>query len=129
MMKFFFPFILVGTGGFVGSMLRYLMAIVFQNFSMIPFGTMVSNFAGCFLIGIVTGLSVNIPLFSNETRLFLATGVCGGFTTLSSLIFELGQYYKGKEYLLASFYLAGTLFGATLAFFAGLKLVELFSKA
>lgn len=126
MMKILLPFILVGTGGFVGSILRYLMAIVFQDFRMIPFGTLISNFAGCFLIGIVTGLSVNIPLFSTETRLFLATGVCGGFTTLSSLIFELGQYYKEKEYLFASLYLTGTLFGATLAFFAGLKLVEFF---
>lgn len=126
MMKLLLPFILVGTGGFIGSILRYLMIIVFQDFSMIPFGTMISNIAGCFLIGIVTGLSVNIPLFSNETKLFLATGVCGGVTTLSSLIFELGLYYKEKEYFLASFYLIGTLFGATLAFFAGLKLVEFF---
>ena len=126
MMKILLPFILVGTGGFIGSALRYLMIVVFQDFSMIPFGTMISNFAGCFLIGIVTGLSVNIPLFSNETKLFLATGVCGGFTTLSSLIFELGLYYKEKEYFLDSFYLIGTLFGATLAFFAGLELVEFF---
>jgi len=125
-MRILLPFILVGTGGFIGSALRYLMIVVFQDFSMIPFGTMISNFAGCFLIGIVTGLSVNIPLFSNETKLFLATGVCGGFTTLSSLIFELGQYYKEKEYSIASFYLFGTLFGATIAFFAGLKLVEFF---
>ncbi len=127
-MKFFLPFILVGTGGFVGSTLRYLMSIMFGNFLLIPCGTLISNLAGCFLIGIVTGLSVDIPLFSNESRLFLATGVCGGFTTLSSLIYELAQYYKEEKYLLASFYLTGTFLGAALAFFAGLMLIKTLNR-
>lgn len=128
-MKSFMPFLLVGTGGFIGSMLRYLMTVLFQNFHTIPCGTLVSNLAGCFLIGIVTGLSVEIPLLSSEARLLLATGVCGGFTTLSSLIFEIDQLIRNGGYITGSFYLAGTILGASLAFISGIMLVRLFAKA
>jgi CrcB protein len=127
-MRSFTPFILVGTGGFIGSMLRYSMTVLFQDFHSFPFGTLISNFAGCFFIGIITGLSVDMPLLSSEARLLLATGVCGGFTTLSSFIYELGQSIREGEYLVGSFYLMGTLFGASLAFFLGLMLIKLFIK-
>ena len=122
------PFLLVGVGGFAGSILRYLMTVLFQNFHSFPFGTLISNFAGCFIIGIITGLSVDIPFLSTETRLLLATGFCGGFTTLSSLIFESGQYLREGEYITGSFYLFGTLAGAAVAFIFGLMLIRLFIK-
>ncbi|HEX3019032.1 MAG TPA: CrcB family protein [Chitinispirillaceae bacterium] len=127
-MKSFLPFLLVGCGGFVGSMLRYLMTRLFQDFHSIPFGTLISNLGGCFIIGIVTGLSVDIPVLSSESRLLLATGLCGGFTTLSSLIYELAQFFNEDEYLIGSFYLTGTLLGAALAFFIGTALVKLFIR-
>lgn len=127
-MRSFMPFLLVGTGGFIGSILRYFMTVLFQNFHSLPFGTLISNFAGCFFIGIITGLSVDIPLLSSEARLLLATGICGGFTTLSSFIFEIGQYIQEGEYLTGSFYMMGTLSGAALAFFWGMMLIRLFLK-
>lgn len=127
-MRSVLPFLLVGSGGFIGSMLRYLMTLLFQNFHTVPFGTLISNLAGCFIIGIVTGLTMDIPVLSSETRLLLATGVCGGFTTLSSLIYEMAQYLKEGEYLIGSLYLTGTLLGAALAFFLGTILVKLFFR-
>ena len=52
--------------------------------------------------------------------MLLATGFCGGFTTLSSFIYELGQFVQDKEYFYASGYFAATLAGAALAFLLGL---------
>ena len=127
-MKFFMPFFLVGTGGFMGSILRYLMTFLFQDFYRFPLGTLISNLAGCFLIGIVTALSFDIPLLSGETRLLLATGVCGGFTTLSSFIYELGQYLKDGEYAVGSLYFLGTFAGSALTFFLGIVLIRLLIK-
>ncbi len=109
-------------------MLRYLMTVLFQDFHRFPYGTLVSNIAGCFLIGIVTGLSVDMPLLSGEARLLLATGLCGGFTTMSSFIYELSGYVRGREYLAGSLYLTGTLTGAALAFVLGLIIIKFFLR-
>ena len=57
-------------------------------------------------------------------RLLLATGFCGGFTTMSSFIYELGQFVQDKEFFFASIYFAATLAGAALAFGLGLLIVE-----
>jgi CrcB protein len=127
-MKSIFPFLLVGIGGFAGSVLRYRMTLLFRNFHTMPLGTLVSNVAGCFLIGVITGLSLDAPLLSAEARLFLATGVCGGFTTLSSFMFEVGQFTREGEYLIGSLYFTGTLVGAGLAFFLGMVLPKLFLR-
>jgi fluoride exporter len=127
-MKFFLPFLLVGVGGFAGSILRYLMTLLFRNYHTMPFGTLVSNVAGCFFIGIITGLSIDAPILSAEARLFLATGMCGGFTTLSSFIFELGQFAREGEYLIGSMYFTGTIGGAGLAFLLGTLLPKILIK-
>ncbi|NLE01738.1 MAG: fluoride efflux transporter CrcB [Fibrobacter sp.] len=124
----FKSFLLVGAGGFIGSMLRYLMTVVFKDFSVMPIGTLISNLSGCFLIGIITGLSIDIPHFSNEVRLFLATGICGGFTTLSSFTYEVGKFARDGEYLFGSLYLIGTLLGAALTFCLGLMLVKILAR-
>ena len=62
---------------------------------------------------------------ATETRLLLATGFCGGFTTMSSFIYELGQFVQDKEYFFASTYFVVTLAGAGIAFVAGLLLSNL----
>lgn len=118
-MKMFVPFLLVGAGGCAGSLMRYLMTLLFQDFYNVPFGTLISNVAGCFLIGIISGLSTDIPVLSGEARLFLATGLCGGFTTLSSLMYETGKLVEDGEYMTGTLYLGGTLSGAAIAFILG----------
>jgi CrcB protein len=120
------PFLYVGAGGAIGSVLRYLLTLFFQTFEMrFPFGTLTSNCAGCFIIGVVTGLSIDVPMLSGEARLFLATGICGGFTTLSSLVYELGQLFRDGQYALGSLYFVTTFFGAFGAFFAGITLIKI----
>jgi CrcB protein len=116
------PFVYVGLGSMLGGISRYGMTLVTQNFAIMsmPFGTLLSNIAGCMLIGVIAGIGATTQVLSSEMRLLLATGFCGGFTTMSSFIYELGQFIQDKEYFYASSYFAATLAGAGLAFVLGL---------
>lgn len=120
------PIIYVGLGSMLGGVSRYGMTLATQNFAIlsIPLGTLISNVAGCLLIGLIAGLAASSQVLSTEMRLMLATGFCGGFTTMSSFIYELGQFIQDKEHFYASSYLLITLVGAGLAFVLGLLLSE-----
>lgn len=120
------PFIYVGLGSMLGGASRYGMTLVMQNYAVlsIPFGTLISNIAGCLLIGLIAGIGASSQVLSTEMRLLLATGFCGGFTTMSSFVYELGQFIQDKEYFYASFYFVATITGAGLAFVLGLLLSE-----
>lgn len=121
------PFVYVGLGSMLGGVSRYGMSLATQNFAAMsmPLGTLVSNIAGCLLIGLIAGFASTSQLLSTEIRLLLATGFCGGFTTMSSFIYELGQFVQDKEYFYASFYFMATMAGAGLAFVLGLYLSAL----
>jgi CrcB protein len=121
------PFVYVGLGSMLGGVSRYGMSLMTQNYAAlsIPFGTLISNVAGCLLIGIIAGLGAGSQLLSTEMRLLLATGFCGGFTTMSSFIYELGQFIQDKEYFYASSYFVATMAGAAVAFLLGLVISEL----
>jgi CrcB protein len=126
MLRVLLPFIFVGVGSMAGGMSRYGLTLATQNISAftIPFGTLISNLAGCLLIGLIAGIGGKTELMSTEMRLLLATGFCGGFTTMSSFVYELGQYVQDKEYFFASSYFVATLAGAGLAFVMGLLISE-----
>ncbi|MGW8255871.1 MAG: fluoride efflux transporter CrcB [Thermoguttaceae bacterium] len=122
--------VLVGIGGFAGSALRYLFSFFLQRFSVVlPAGTLTANLLGCFLIGVISQLSMPAGLLSPEARLTLAVGFCGGLTTASTLIYETAQYFSDGEYFHASLYLLGTLFGSLLAFYIGVILVKIIFKS
>lgn len=110
----------------LGGLSRYGMTLATQNVSAfsIPYGTLISNLAGCLLIGLIAGISGKSELVSTEMRLLLATGFCGGFTTMSSFIYELGQYVQDKEFFFASTYFIATIAGAGIAFALGLLIIE-----
>ncbi|MCC7117140.1 MAG: fluoride efflux transporter CrcB [Anaerolineales bacterium] len=77
--------LLVGAGGFIGSVLRYLLGGYVQGFAKaFPLGTLTVNVIGCFVIGLLAQLGEKYGAFSDESRLFLVLGVLGGFTTFSS---------------------------------------------
>ena len=127
MWRSFLPFVFVGFGSMAGGISRYGLSMVTQRFSAfgMPYGTLLSNLAGCLIIGLVAGIGGKTELLSTEMRLLLATGFCGGFTTMSSFVYELGQFVQDKEYYFASSYFIATLAGAGLAFALGLVLSEL----
>ncbi len=113
-------FILVGAGGAAGSIVRYLLSLLTQKYSVtFPLGTLGSNLAGCLLIGTIYQISVDTEFLSPETRLLLATGFCGGFTTMSSFIYELMQFLRTGDHLYGALYFGVTLLGSAAAFLFG----------
>jgi CrcB protein len=114
------PLIYVGIGGMLGAVARYLATLATAGISLtLPYGTLISNLAGCFLIGIVAALAAEGDLLSPEARLFLATGFCGGFTTMSSFVYELAQLLRSGELYFAAAYFGLTLVGAMVLFYLG----------
>ncbi|MFH2039983.1 MAG: fluoride efflux transporter CrcB [Chloroflexota bacterium] len=82
-----YKLILIGLGGFTGALLRYGVSGFVQNWSKnisFPYGTLVVNILGCFIIGLFSQLAETRGLFSPETRLFIFIGLLGSFTTYSS---------------------------------------------
>lgn len=130
MAKLLISLVYVGVGGLFGAVFRYLTTLATQGFSMtFPYGTLISNVLGCFIIGIVVTLAMGSTLLSTESRLFLVTGVCGGYTTLSSLVYELARFVEDGELLHASVYFAATFVGAVLAFYLGTLLITLMLRS
>lgn len=83
--------IVVGLGSFLGGISRYyLSGVILHTFISLhfPLGTFLVNFIGCFLIGIFGGLAEHRDMFSPQLRLFVMTGVLGGFTTFSAFGYE-----------------------------------------
>lgn len=109
--------LLIGLGGAVGSMLRYAGNLLIST-KQFPYATLSVNIIGSFIIGIVFALSIRDEAFSNNWKLFLATGICGGFTTFSAFSLEnMGLLQSGK-YSMAFIYIAlSILLGIGATFF------------
>ncbi|MGZ8452442.1 MAG: fluoride efflux transporter FluC [Candidatus Binatia bacterium] len=78
---------LVGTGGFIGSVLRYLFSgWVFRVLDKpwFPAGNLAVNVIGCLVIGLLGGIAEQRRIFASEFRLFVFIGILGGFTTFSA---------------------------------------------
>lgn len=117
---------LVGLGGFFGSILRYSLGIMGQRFSVAwPLGTFCANVLGCFAIGLIMALSLKGDVLSPELKLALATGFCGGFTTLSSLMYETSEMLRAHEYTHAGLYVGATLACSLAAFYLGTIVMRL----
>ncbi|SHG17047.1 fluoride efflux transporter CrcB [Flagellimonas flava] len=118
--------LLVFLGGGLGSALRYLISkplnIVLQNFFL---GTFLVNIVGCFLIGIILGVSSKNNLLSPNSTLFLATGFCGGFTTFSAFAFEKHSFLKNSELFNFSLYTIASIAIGILAVALGLWISRL----
>ena len=83
------PIVLVGVGGFIGAVLRYLMSGLVQNKTQsvaFPHGTFVVNITGCFLMGVFSHLFESQAGMTAEMRLFRMVGLIGSFTTYSTFI-------------------------------------------
>lgn len=118
--------LLVGLGGFAGSVARYALSVFSQRFSIEwPVGTLAANLLGCLVIGIVAGLTARGETISPAIRLALASGFCGGFTTMSSMIYETAEMIRANEYLHAAIYAAGTFALAMTALVAGVMAVRI----
>ncbi len=112
--------LLVGLGGGLGSILRYL---VQRNVNGIyPYGTFLVNVAGCLLIGMLWGLT--LKGFDEQKRLLLATGFCGGFTTFSAFSQESIQMISESRWLSFAIYTGGSIIAGLLATIIGFKMMN-----
>jgi CrcB protein len=97
--------LLVGVGGFLGSVLRYGVGGVVGRFRVgwtFPLETLVINVAGCVAIGLLSGLGESRGVFSGATRAFLFIGLLGGFTTFSTFGYETFQLLRDGQWAAAS---------------------------
>jgi CrcB protein len=117
--------LLIGTGSFIGGVLRYSLSQFIQTkfLSAFPFGTLGVNILGCFTIGLVFALSERTNM-SPEVRLFLATGICGGFTTFSAFSNETFSLMRDGQFLYASAYITTSVLFGVLATFFGYSLLK-----
>jgi CrcB protein len=117
--------LVVGVGSFIGGISRYLVSLFVQNkfLSTFPYGTLVVNIAGCFLIGVVYALSEKGNV-NAEWRLFLITGFLGGFTTFSSFSNETVSMLRDAQYWQALSYVGVSIIVGLAATFGGISLIK-----
>jgi len=114
--------LLVGLGGGIGSVLRWSCSIWLKN-QPFPYATLFVNITGSLLIGLLMGLSLHGKMEDNF-KLFLVTGICGGFTTFSAFSMEnLTMMQQGKASLALLYILISVICGISAAWL-GYKFVN-----
>lgn len=114
--------LLVGLGGGLGSMLRYAATLVI-NSKYFPYATLAVNITGSFIIGIVFAMSIKDETFLNNWKLFVATGICGGFTTFSAFSLENMDLLQSGKIGMAATYIVISVVAGILATFLGYQLI------
>lgn len=91
----------VGIGGFIGACLRYIISIGSSKLfgTEFPYGTLIVNVVGGVLIGFIMEISLTTDLIPPNLRLFLTTGVMGGFTTFSTFSYETISLFSDGSYI------------------------------
>jgi CrcB protein len=116
----------VAAGGAIGASARYLLGlgiVRLVGFGF-PWGTLMANVLGCFLMGVLIELMALRWTVHQDLRAFLALGVLGGFTTFSSFSADFANLVARNDYLDAGLYFAASVFISIAALFAGLALVR-----
>ena len=124
-----FKLVFIGAGGFFGSIFRYIISGLIYKImgeSWFPYGTLVVNIMGCFLIGFLSGLSENRQLFNPETRLFIFVGFLGGFTTFSTFGYEVFSFAHAGQIVSSLSNISLHLFLGLGAVWAGYSFSKLF---
>ena len=117
----------IGTGSFIGGILRYMLSEIIQlrNSTSFPIGTLTVNLLGCLFIGVIYGLAERSSL-TEEWRLFLATGLLGGFTTFSAFSVETISLFRHGNFGIAIAYVAASILLGLIATIAGFTILKLF---
>ncbi len=115
--------LLVGLGGALGSMLRYAFSYWFKH-SSFPLASFLVNIIGSFIIGLVFAYALRYESFALNWRLFLAAGICGGFTTFSAFSLESLQLLQQQRIGLFFIYVMGSLLLGLAATWLGYGLMK-----
>jgi CrcB protein len=118
--------LLVAAGGALGSVLRYLVGLwTLRSFGpSFPWGTLTVNITGSFLIGVLAEVIARKFGASAEMRVFLITGILGGYTTFSAFSLDAITLLERGEPVTALIYVASSVLLSALAVFAGLVLMR-----
>ena len=112
----------VAFGGAIGSVLRYLVGKIFTT--EFPFGTLVVNIVGCLLIGLFYGLFEKYGTISQEVKVMLTVGICGGFTTFSTFMNDCNKMISLGDYINVAIYLCLSIIFGFIAVYFGHKFAE-----
>lgn len=98
--------LLVGIGGFIGSVARYFVAKLNLSIDLfsIPVGTLIVNIVGSFIIGFLSGMAEKSILLNTDLKLLLMVGLCGGFTTFSAFTLENMILMQHGQFMPVLFY-------------------------
>ncbi|MCX7986225.1 MAG: fluoride efflux transporter CrcB [Bacteroidales bacterium] len=120
----------IGAGSFLGGIVRYIVSRWIQGLLLtaFPFGTLVVNLVGSFLIGLFYGMFERFPFLNAELRMFLTVGFCGGFTTFSTFSNENFQMLRDGNFLYVGIYIASSVFLGLLATYMGYLLTKLLQQ-
>jgi CrcB protein len=103
----------VASGGALGSLARYWMtgAVAALTGQRFPYGTLLINILGSFVIGVVAGLTLTPARMGlhPDARVFLMVGICGGFTTFSSFSLQTLELLQAGDVIPATLYMAGSV--------------------
>ena len=120
--------LLVGIGGFVGSVARWKLGGLVLHLTAqqrFPYSTFAVNVAGCLVAGVLAGLAEKHDLFGPDARLFLFTGLLGGFTTVSAFGLDALYLLRRGDVATVLLYALGSVAAGLLAAWVGMKLVGL----
>jgi len=119
---------LIAIFGALGTLARYgLQGLVqLKMASTFPYGTMLVNLSGCFLLGLIGQLTLNRMVMPPEWRVAIAVGFFGGYTTFSSFGWETAKMFEAGEWLRASSYVLSSVILGLLLSAAGIRLANRF---
>ena len=121
--------LLVGLGGFVGAIGRYLLGGFVHQVSgehWFPYGTLAVNLIGCLLIGLIMGLVETKGALSSQAQIFILVGVLGSFTTFSTFGFETLELFRQSRELSALMNIGAHLLLGLLGVWIGLMIAKVF---
>ncbi len=123
--------LLVGLGGFLGAIARYALGTLVSQATAdgrVPLATFIVNVLGCLLVGVLAGIAERHEVFGAGARLFLFTGLLGGFTTFSAFGLEAVQLVRRGDVGPAVLYAGGSVVFGIAAVWLGLKLVAMLPR-
>jgi CrcB protein len=119
-------YLLVFVGGGLGASLRHTVNVACARCmgTAFPYGTFIINITGSIVMGLIAGYLAFKGEASQPWRLFLMTGILGGYTTFSAFSLDTALMYERGELGLALFYVLGSVLFSIAGLFAGLALVR-----
>ena len=120
--------LLIALFGAVGTLARYALQGLVQvrTGGTFPYGTLLVNLSGCFLVGLITQFTMNRMVISPDWRMAIAVGFFGGYTTFSSFGWETAKMMEDGEWLRASAYVTASVVAGLFLSIAGIRLANKF---